>query len=76
MNLSKKTPGTGLSAGRPSAQKQSLVDLMSDGNEKVMKRVSLDLDVETFKKLKIYALENGFKSTADVLRELIHQNIK
>jgi hypothetical protein len=76
MSLSKKTTGTGLSAGRPSAQKQSLVDLMSDGNEKVMKRVSLDLDVETFKKLKIYALENGFKSTADVLRELIHQNIK
>ena len=68
---------TGLAAGRPTAKKQSLTALMSDDEQKsAMKRVSLDLDVETFKKLKIYALENGFKSTADVLRDLINQNIK
>ncbi len=75
MNSPKKT--TGLAAGRPTAKKQSLAALMSDDEQKsAMKRVSLDLDVETFKKLKIYALENGFKSTADVLRDLINQNIK
>jgi hypothetical protein len=66
-----------LAAGRPSDKKQSLVDLMSDEEPKQqMKRVSLDLEVDTFKKLKLYALENGFKSTADVLRDLINQNIK
>lgn len=65
-----------LAAGRPSEKKQSLTDLMSDNDQKQIKRVSLDLDVETFKKLKLYAIENNFKSTADVLRELINQNIK
>jgi hypothetical protein len=71
------TKKAGLAAGRPSDKKQSLVDLMSDEEPKQqMKRVSLDLEVETFKKLKLYALENGFKSTADVLRDLINQNIK
>lgn len=78
MDLSNKTTGIGLAAGRPTAKKQSLVELMRDDDQKLiqMKRVSLDLDIDTFKKLKIYALENGFKSTADVLRNLINQNIK
>lgn len=78
MDLSNKTTGIGLAAGRPTTKKQLLVELMRDDNQKLiqMKRVSLDLDIDTFKKLKIYALENGFKSTADVLRDLINQNIK
>ncbi len=58
-----------IKAGRPSAtrSKQNLSDLKKDVK---MVRISMDLEAEQLKKLKIYAAEHG-SSMSNIVRNLI-----
>lgn len=65
----------GLTAGRPSeVRKRLLCDLMKEDAISKKVRISLDLDEDTYKRLKKHAVDMRM-NVSEVLRQLIQKSI-